>query len=48
MFFGFFGVGKMILFNEVLSNCEGCCVVVIVNDMSEVNIDVVFVECGCV
>lgn len=38
--FGFFGVGKIILFNQILCNCEGLCVVVIVNDMSEVNIDV--------
>lgn len=38
--FGFLGVGKMMLLNYILNNCDGCCVVVIVNDMFEVNIDV--------
>jgi G3E family GTPase len=43
---GFLGVGKTTLLNHVLSNREGRRVAVIVNDMSEVNIDAQLVKMG--
>src|SRR5690606_40187732 len=41
---GFWGAGKTTLLNHVLHNKDGIKVAVIVNDMSEVNVDAKFVE----
>ncbi|MDF3819390.1 zinc metallochaperone GTPase ZigA [Leptospira sp. 96542] len=43
---GFLGAGKATLLNHILSNREGKKVAVIVNDMSEVNIDAALVKNG--